>query len=264
MADAAGTWSAATLSTLASITQVEAEITQLVTSGTKDYSVTAADVSGAIVPTGLDVSEGKGVLEIIGIAVTECVFNGFSISITDSEDNSTYATYGTGLTIYAKTGTVAAGTILFKYVIPSNFSDYFKPVITIGTSTGTVSIYANSKLEDKITIAKEMVGSDLSLLLVNSHLLDYIDIETDEVLDCVYDPESLSRAGDFKALELIYQDLARGAADTSLYWQKSRAYRRDYKEYFNKLVQKLVIDPTQDGSNLVYYSRLQFVPQAGR
>jgi hypothetical protein len=264
MADAAGTWSAATLSTLASITQVEAEITQLVTSGTKDYSVTAADVSGAIAPTGLDVSEGKGVLEIIGIAETECVFSGFSIEIIDSADDSDYAAYGTGLTIYAKTGTVAAGTILFKYIIPSNLNDYFKPVITIGTSVGTISIYANSKLADKITIAKELIGTDLSLLLVNNNLLNYIDIETDEILDCIYNPATLSRASDFKTLELIYQDLARGATDASIAWQKKRAYKKDYDNLLAKLVQKLVIDPTQDGGSLQYYSALQFVPQAGR
>jgi len=267
MADAAGTWAAIALSTLASITQIESEITQLVTSGTKAYSVTDADVSGAITPTGLDVSEGKGVLEIIGIAATECKFSGFGITLTDSDDDSTYdstyVVYGTGLIVYSKTGTVAAGTILFKYVIPTDFEDYFKPVIDIGTSTGTISIYANSKLDDKIALAKKMLGTDMSLLLQNNKILGYIDIENDEVLDCIYNPSTLGVASDFKTLELIYSDLARGDGE-SQFWQKSLSYRKRYLEYYPKLAKNLVIDLTQDGSNLVYYSQLDYVSQAGR
>ena len=263
MADAAGTWAAAVLSTLASITKIESEITQLITSGEKDYSVTAANVAAAITPTGLDVSEGKGVLEIVGIAATECVFSGFSITLTDSDDDSIYAAYGTGLTVYAKTGTVAADTILFKYVIPSDFEDYFKPAITIGTSTGTISIYANSKLDDKIDIAKKMLGTDMSLLLQNNKILSYIDIENDEVLDCIYNPSTLGVASDFKVLELIYSDLARGDGE-SQFWQKSLSYRKRYLEYYPKLAKNLVIDLTQDGSNLVYYSQLDYVSQAGK
>jgi len=262
MADAAGTWAAAVLSTLASITKIESEITQLITSGEKDYSVTAANVAAAITPTGLDVSEGKGVLEIVGIAATECVFSSFSISLTDSDD-STYAAYGTGLTVYSKTGTVAAGTVLFKYVIPTDFDDYFKPVITIGTSTGTISIYANSKLSDKISIAKKMLGTDMSLLLVNNKLLSSIDIENDNILDCIYNPTTLGIASDFKALELIYSDLARGDGE-SQFWQKSVSYRKKYLEYYPKLAKSLVIDPTQDGGNLIYYAQLDYVSQAGR
>ena len=262
MADAAGTWAAAVLSTLASITKIESEITQLITSGEKDYSVTAANVAAAITPTGLDVSEGKGVLEIVGIAATECVFSSFSISLTDSDD-STYAAYGTGLTVYSKTGTVAAGTILFRYVIPTDFDDYFKPVITIGTSTGTVSIYAESKLSDKIALAKSILGTDMSLLLVNNKLLSYIDIENENILDCIYNPTTLGIASDFKALELIYSDLARGDGE-SQFWQKSVSYRKKYLEYYPKLAKGLVIDPTQDGGNLIYYAQLDYVSQAGR
>ena len=263
MVDAAGTWAAAILSTLASLTEIESEVTQLVTNGEKDYSVIGGDVSGAITPTGLDVSEGKGVLEIIGIAATECEFSGFSITLTDSDDDSTYAAYGTGLTIYSKTGTVAAGTVLFKYVIPTDFDDYFKPVITIGTSTGTISIYANSKLSDKISIAKKMLGTDMSLLLVNNKLLSSIDIENDNILDCIYNPTTLGIASDFKTLELIYSDLARGDGE-SQFWQKSLDYRKKYLEYYPKLAKSLVIDPTQDGSNLIYYAQLNYVSQAGR
>jgi len=262
MADAAGTWAAAVLSTLASITKIESEITQLITSGEKDYSVTAANVAAAITPTGLDVSEGKGVLEIVGIAATECVFSSFSISLTDSDD-STYAAYGTGLTVYSKTGTVAAGTILFRYVIPTDFDDYFKPVITIGTSTGTVSIYAESKLSDKIALAKSILGTDMSLLLVNNKLLSYIDIENENILDCIYNPTTLGIASDFKALELIYSDLARGDGE-SQFWQKSLDYRKKYLDYYPKLAKSLVIDPTQDGGNLIYYAQLDYVSQAGR
>lgn len=265
MADAAGTWDAATLSTVASITKFEKEISQLESIGDTTYSVTAASVAAAITATALDVSGGKKTLEIIAIAATKCVFSGFSITVTDSDsdDDDTYAAYGTGLTLYSKTGTVAAGTILFKWIIPSDMEDYFKPAITIGTSTGTVSIYANSVWADKIELAKSIIGTDVALLLNNNNLRTYLD-DDDDVLDSIYNPTALGLASDFKALELIYKDLARGAETPSLYWSKGKAYAESYKEYLQKQVKMLTIDLYQDGSNLVYYSDLNYVSQAGR
>jgi hypothetical protein len=266
MADAAGTWAATTLSTAASLVKIEKEISQLSSVGTLTYSVNAGNVASAITPTAIDVSDGKGSLEIIGVAASACKLINFNITLTGSDDGTTYTAFGTGLTIYAVTTAVdvVSGAILFKYVIPSNFKDYIKPVITTGTSTGTISIYANSVWDDKITLAKSIIGTDLRLLLINNNLLGYIDDDTDEILDDIYNPTTLGMASDFKALELIYSDLARGEEANSLYMQKSRAYKKRYDEYFPKLVQNLVIDLYQDGSDLIYYGNLHFIPQAGR
>ena len=263
MADAAGTWDAATLSTVASITKFEKEISQLNSIGDTTYSVEDGDVSSAITPTALYVSDGKKTLEIIGIAATICVFSGFSITLTDSNDDDTYTEYGTGLIIYSKTGTVAAGKVLFKWIVPDDFDDYLKPKINTGTSTGTISIYANSIWDDKIALAKSIMGTDVSLLLNNNNLRQYLD-DDDNVLDSIYNPTVLGLASDFKTLELIYKDLARGAELPSLYWSKGKAYEKSYKEYLQKQVKMLTIDVSQDGTNLVYYSDLDFVSQAGR
>ena len=264
MADAAGKWDAATLSTLASLSKIENEITQLDSAGSKSYSIQDADVASAITEASLDVSDGKGLIEVIGVAETECVFSGFSVKVMESDDDSTFAEYGTGLTIYSKTGTVAADTVLFRYVIPSDFEDYFKPDITIGTSTGTISIYIESKYNNKINIAKEMLGDDLSELLINNGLLNYIDIDADDILDCIYVPADLGLTSDLLTLSLIYRDKARGAEDDSLFWQKSKNYYHEYEESLRKKTRLLVIDTAQDGTNLVYYSRLKYIPQAGR
>jgi hypothetical protein len=263
MADAAGTWDATTLSTVASLAKFEKEITELVSVGSKTYSVQDGDVSDAIAPGSIDVSDLKGTIEVIGVAETQCVLSGLSIAITESDDDSTFTTYGTGLTIYSKTGTVAAGTELFRYVIPSDFEDYFKPSITIGTSTGTISIYANSIWDNKIEMAKAIIGTDLSLLLINNKLREYLE-EDDDILDSVYNPTDLGLVSDFKTLELIYSDLARGADTPSLFWQKSKEYRRKYDEYFLKSVKMLTIDLYQDGTELIYYADLDFISEFKR
>lgn len=263
MADATGKWDAATLSTVASISRIEREITQLIGVGNATYSVQDVDVSGAITPDSIDISEGKGILEIIAIAETECSFDGFSIKLQDSDDDSTFADFGTGLVIYGNTGTVAAGTILSKFVIPDNMQDYMKPKITIGTSTGTISIYANSKYDDKITLAKEMLGDDAAEMLINNQLLTFLDT-TDNVLDCIYTPADLELVSDLLVLSLIYQDLARGAEDDSRFWQKCKQYRKDYREHFSKKFKLMTIDIDQTGDSLVYYSQMNYISQAGR
>jgi len=263
MADAAGTWTAATLSTVASITKFEGEISQLQSIGDTSYSVTAGNVATTITPVSLDVSDGKKSLEIIGIAATQCVFSGFAVTVTESDDDETFTAYGTGLILFSKAGTVAAGSTLFKWVIPSDFADYFKPAITKGSSTGTISIYANSIWAGKIALAKSIIGTDLSLLLNNNMIRDNL-ADDDDVLDCIYNPAVLGLASDFKVLELIYKDLARGAEIPSLYWSKGKAYEEAYREYLQKQVKLLTVDINQDQTNLVYYSDLNFVAQAGR
>lgn len=263
MADAAGRWDGTTFSTVSSIAKLEKEITELASEGSKTYSVTGGDVSAEFMPDSIDVSDGKGTLELIGIASTECVFDAFSISLQESDDDETFADYGTGLTVYSKTGTVAADTVLFRYVIPSDFEDYLKPKITVGTSTGTISIYVNTIWQNKIDTAKEMLGTDVSLLLMNNVLLDYLE-EDDDILDSVYNPSIFGLVSDFKVLELIYSDLASGADNESLFWQKSINYNHKYEEYLKKQAKLATIDLTQDGNNLIYYTRLDFIPEIKR
>jgi len=262
MTDAAGKWDAATLTTVASLTKIEREITQLVDDGTDTYSVQDVDVASAIVPASINISSGLGILEIICVAETECVFSGFSISVTESDDDDTFTAYGTGLVIFAKTGTVAAGTELFRYIIPSDMDDYFKPAVTIGTSTGTISIYSESVYDNKIEIAKEMIGDDASEMLLNNHLLEYIE-EDDDILDCIYTPADLGLVSDFLTLSLIYSDLAQGDAE-SAFMNKSKAYRKDYTEHLRKKFKLLTIDPDQAGGSLIYYSKMSYISQAGR
>jgi len=262
MTDSAGKWDAATLTTVASLTKIEREITQLVDDGTDTYSVQDANVASAITPTSINVSSGLGILEIIGIAETECVFDGFSIVVNESDDDDIFTAYGTGLVLYAKTGTVAAGAELFRYVIPSDLEDYFKPKIAIGTSTGTISIYSESVYDDKIEIAKEMLGDDASEMLLNNHLLEYIE-EDDDILDCIYTPADLGLVSDFLTLSLIYSDLAQGDAE-SAFMNKSKSYRKDYTDHLRKKFKLLTIDPDQAGGSLIYYSKMSYIPQAGR
>jgi hypothetical protein len=101
------------------------------------------------------------------------------------------------------------------------------------------------------------------LLLNNNLIRQYLD-DDDDVLDSIYNPTALGLASDFKVLELIYKDLARGAEIPSLYWSKGKAYGESYKEYLQKQVKMLTIDLNQDGKTLIYYSNLDFVSQAGR
>lgn len=263
MADAAGTWDAATLSSISSISKFEKEIIELVSVGEKTYSIQDGDVSAAITPDSLDVSDLKGTIEIIGLVETECVFDGFSISVTESDDDSTFTAYGTGLTIFSNTGTISAGTELFRYIVPSDFADYFKPNITIGTSKGTISIYANSIWDSKIELAKSIIGTDLSLLLINNKLRNYVE-QDDDILDSIYNPTEMGLVSDFKTLELIYSDLARGAETPSLFWQKAVEYRNKYNEYFQKAVKMLTINVYQDGTELVYYADLDYISEFKR
>lgn len=264
MADAAGKWSAATLTTLDTMSRIEREVTQLVSDGDTVYSVQDGNIATELDPDSIDVSDGKGITEIVGVAETELRTDTFSIAVTDSDDDVTFATFGTGLVLYAETDTVAAGTELFRYVIPSTMQDYFKPKITEGSSIGTISIYAVNRYANKIELAKEQLGIDLSEMLINNGILSYIDVDTDDVLDCVYEPSKLGTTSDLLTLSYIYRDLARGADENSLYWQKHLAYMEEYKDSLRKNCKLLVIDLTQDGNNLIYYSRMNYIAQAGR
>ena len=104
---------------------------------------TSADGNGG----SKQLSGTQGGIEIKAVVTTELALADtkvFSIAIHDSADNSSFAAIQT---LYTKTAsgatTVAAGTVLGRFVLPSSARRYTKVVLTStdAAMTGAVSVY---------------------------------------------------------------------------------------------------------------------------
>ena len=259
-------WSSTTLSTVSSIAKWENEILQLTSAGTTSYFADGLDIASDTVPlsaNSVDVSTGKGVLEIIGKISREIIIKQdteFSIKFQHSDDDSTFSDIHTGARQYylkpASDTTITVDTELFRFVVPSDCKDYIKPYITSSVNhSGGIDIYVVAKWQDKIDAAKDILGTDVSLRLMSTGY--DVDEANDEVLlDLINNPTIFSTASDFLTIALIYEDLSMGDED-SIYYKKMELYRRRYESALEKASKLIDIDLNFDGTTDYYKQNLE-------
>lgn len=244
-----GKWAAASLATSANLAEIESEINQLTSAGEDSYTATAVNLADATNPivtgvTSIDVSTGKGLIEIIGIIKTMGAISNtktLTIKMTDSDDDITFNAIHTGAILYTKTasGTVSLtpNTVLFRWVVPSDCEDYIKVAISSDADNrGTIDIYAQAVWGSKIDVAKEFLGEDLERMLKNAGLdvnLNYSADDPDILLDIINNPEIFKRAHGYLTLALIYEDLGMGGSVEDIYQIKCRRYFEKYRERLN-------------------------------
>jgi len=271
-------WSSETLSTLTTISKWEREIIELTSYADNEYMATAVNIADdtdpiATLVDSISVSGGKGTLEILGIVNTAVtIADGYSLTIKmyDSADNSTFAEIHNGQRVYYKAASgsdveIAAGTELFRWVVPSDCEDYIKPVITSdANNSGKLDIYSISKWSDKIDKAKDIIGVDIELELQNRGYQQFVDYDIGEVLlDMVKNPAEFIIASDFKALELIYLDLS-GGNEESNYYQKAAMYQQRYDNAFRKALKLVDLDTDFDADTDEHQANVHHVGRTTR
>ena len=251
-------WATTTLSTTASLAKLEREINSLIQSSGTNYLSDGFDIAVASgVSSAINVK--GGMIEVIGIAVTELTVKDtkeLTIKMTDSADNVTFAEIYLGSILYTKTAsgdeTIAADTELFRWVVPTNIEDHIKAAITSdSTNVGTIDIYTQSKWEDKIDAAKNKIKNKINTWLVMRGYKNYPDYDADtpEVLiDLVANPTEFSIASDYLSLHYIFRDLAVSKGEDSIWYVKSKEYKKDFDEEFNEAIRRITLDLDQDGS----------------
>lgn len=122
----------------------------------------------------------------------------------------------------------------------------FSTTTTIAKWEQEINDLTSSDWNDKIDLAKTIMGSDVELRLLKTGFGKYIDFKAGEdVKDLITNPEIFNLASDFKTLQLIYEDLAKGDTD-SYFWVKSRLYKTRYDEELNRVWALKNMDYDQD------------------
>jgi hypothetical protein len=104
---------------------------------------TSADGNGAV----LNLAGTMGGVEVVAAvasAVTLADAKTLSIKLQDSADNETFADLATIYTVTADGATsIVAGTVLGRFVLPTDCEDYVKAVLTTddAAAAGAVSVY---------------------------------------------------------------------------------------------------------------------------
>lgn len=119
-----------------------------------------------------------------------------------------------------------------------------------GSGWTETSTYGDYSWQDKIDLAKEMLGNDITTKLKEYGL--YVDYEAGEVLiDLLTNPETFLVACDYLTLSLIYQDLLSGGFN-DLFVQKYQTYSQRYQDELAKGLKRMDIASTPSGTTTDY------------
>ena len=239
------TWALTTFTTLADLATIEEEILSNTSIGTNLYTAEAVNISDATNPiatnvASIDVSNGKGITEIVGVVNTAItIADGYSLTVKlyDSADDITFAEINTGSQVYynAASGAdteIAVDTEIFRWVVPTTCEDHLKAVITSSTNnSGKLDIYSISKLTSKIALAKQFMGEDLERMLINAGLDVGINYADDEILlDRIANKSIFNYCSHYLTLALIFEDMMESGSDTDVYKLKSDRFLKRYHE----------------------------------
>ena len=245
------TWALTTFTTPADLAKIEEEIARFTSLGTKTYTAQALAVVST--STGIDISGGKGVFEVIGSVNTGGAVTDLSISIQHSDDNITYEEIHDGQRVYYKSGLVThtTGSVLFRWVVPSDSKDYINAIFTssIADAAFKLDIYIVTRWNDKIELAKAFMGDDLELMLINAGLdsnMDYSD--GDILLDVINNKSIFDYCSHYLTLSLIFEDLMTSGDENDIFRLKADRYYKRYKDKLDITFRLKNIDEDQDGT----------------
>lgn len=213
-------WSTTTLSTLASIAKYEAEINQL--AGTYQANCLTAAI-GNTIEFGDNVFTAANAIHSDGStnAMTRAGSTGvFAFTVASTEIISIEATYST---VFSFPVNQSTGKI---YDVTNTYS------LAPKTGTAYATYNQQSDWQNKITLAKDMLGLKLKRALADKMIYDR-DSDTLNVLDDLTDTSILEIASDNLTLHLIYQDLY-NTMQYDKYKDKSNDYYNEYVAKFNE------------------------------
>lgn len=119
-----------------------------------------------------------------------------------------------------------------------------------GSGWTETSTYGDYSWQDKIDLAKEMLGNDITTKLKEYGLT--VDYEGGEVLiDLLTNPETFLVACDYLTLSLIYQDLLSGGFN-ELFVQKYQIYSQRYQDELAKGLRRMDITSSVGGATTDY------------
>ena len=119
-----------------------------------------------------------------------------------------------------------------------------------GSGWTETSTYGDYSWQDKIDLAKEMLGNDITTKLKEYGLT--VDYGSGEVLiDLLTNPETFLVACDYLTLSLIYQDLLSGGFN-DLFVQKYQIYSQRYQDELAKGLRRMDIASTPSGTTTDY------------
>ena len=251
------TWALTTFTTPADLAKIEEEITQFTSLGTKTYLAQSLSPQENTNGTGIDISGGQGIYEVIGVVRNTGTTNPFkqvAFAIQDSDDGVTYAEIDTGQLVYntgVTTTTFTSGDTLFKWVIPSHAENYIRTALTanVGVSTIRFDVYVVSRWSDKIELAKAFMGDDLERMLINAGLdsnMDYSD--GDILLDVINNKDIFDYCSHYLTLSLIFEDLMTSGDENDIFRIKADRYYKRYKDKLDITFPLKNIDEDQDGT----------------
>lgn len=250
-------WSATTLSTTASIAEIEREINSLVESSGSEYLTQAEDINIASGNTD-SVDCAGGMIEIVAKINAEITIKdgkSLSFSIQHSQDDNTFADIYGGNIIYKKAASgsdviIAVDIELFRYIVPTNIYDFIRFTIASDTTnSGKIDIYSIGKWEPKITRAKSTIKNKLETLLVDRGYRDnanYADGE--ELINIIGNPATFALASDYLTLYYIFSDLATREDIESMYYAKKNDYLREFNAEYAEAIRRIDWDYDMDAT----------------
>jgi len=254
------TWALTTFTTPADLVKIEEEITRFTSIGTTTYSAEALDIAATTpTTTGIDISNGKGIVELVGVVNTTGLIKdgqSLTISVQDSED-TTYAEIHKGQRVYYRAAsgsdiTLTADDILFRWVVPSDSEDYIKAIITSNSaSSGKVDIYVVSRWASKITLAKAFMGDDLERMLINAGF-NVNEADDEVLLDLINNKDIFDYCSHYLTLSLVFEDLMTSGDDTDIFKLKADRYYTRYKDKLEIAFGLKDIDLNEDGTTDIY------------
>jgi len=126
---------------------------------------------------------------------------------------------------------------------------------TLSTSTSIAKIETEinsltaTNWEDKILMAKELIGDKLEVILTERGI-SVDESDSDVLLDVIANPTVFNLTSDYMTLHLIYDDLSQG--EVGLYMSKSEKYFAYYENKFTEDLKRMNLDLDNDGTTDVY------------
>ena len=113
------------------------------------------------------------------------------------------------------------------------------------------SFVSDSKIDDKITLAKLIIGNSTELYLTVEKQITVDEADGDVLLDTIANPSVLALASDYLVASLLLQDVSGGDERSLTYIKSEKAYA-DYIVQYESAKDRFNIDIDGDGETDIY------------
>lgn len=135
------------------------------------------------------------------------------------------------------------------------WGDAIDHLILRATTTPYEDVTAAGNWNDKIAIAKQVLGFDLEKKLTDQGIK--VDESTGQVLlNVINNPQTFALCSDYKVIQLIYQDLSETSLNAELYAKKAEHYERLYRDELYKAWLRVNLDTSLTGTVNEYRSNM--------